>query len=142
MVTKVSVSSSRADGVKKLDTLELNDLLSTELAVFPTMPKFPVITGTVAAGSTVTDATLIAAAGIVPVTGADGTKGVALPASGQGSVVFVFNQSGSILKLYPLAVGTLNDGSTGAALSIAAHSCAVVVAITDTAWRSIPLLPS
>lgn len=141
MTTQVRTLNSPTDGVAKAGKQELNDFLNSETATFPTMPNFPVNTGYAAAGSTINDATPIPS-GITPVTGADGTKGVFLTVGAPGAVFIVFNKSGSILKVYPPTVGTLNDGATGAALSMAAHTSAVIIALSSLELRSIPLLPS
>ena len=69
--------------------------------------------GTIAAaGSTVTDATLIGAS-IAIISGADGTKGVVLPAGQVGDEIWLFNNSASTLKVYPNTGAGITVTGTG-----------------------------
>jgi hypothetical protein len=98
-----------------------------------------------AAGSDNTNAGAIAAYGVVHATGADGTKGVKLPAAAAGKIVIVKNAdaANAILKVYPGASDKINSGTaTTGALSMAAKTAAMFVAIDDVDWFTIPLLPS
>lgn len=80
--------------------------------------------GTLAAtGSAQTDAAAITA-DVTRVTGADGTKGVILPAVGSGYYV-IGNAVASILKVYPPSGGAINGGSANAAFSQTASKNAV-----------------
>lgn len=97
-----------------------------------------------AAGSTVADAAQLSA-GFTVVTGADGNKGVVLPATpAAGTVVIVKNvdAANAILKVYPDAAATVNAIATHGALSMAAKTSAVFIADSTTQWYTVPLLPS
>lgn len=98
-----------------------------------------------AAGSDNTNATAITAYGVVHATGADGTKGVKLPTAAAGKVVIVKNAdaANAILKVYPGASDKINSGTaTTGALSMAAKTAAMFIAIDDVDWFTVPLLPS
>jgi hypothetical protein len=78
--------------------------------------------GTVAAtGSASTDAALVPSS-ICIVTAADGTKGVILPACPPGDEVWLFNNAGSTLKVYPPSGGKIVLSGTGLGTTDAAHS--------------------
>lgn len=98
-----------------------------------------------AAGSTDADAAAISAYGVVHATGADGTKGVKLPAASAGKVVIVKNAdaANAILKVYPATGDKINSGTaTTGSLNMAAKTATMLVALDDTDWFSVPLLPS
>lgn len=98
-----------------------------------------------AAGTDNTNAGVIAGYGVVHATGADGTKGVKLPAAAAGKIVIVKNAdaANAILKVYPGASDKINSGTaTTGALSMAAKTAAMFVAIDDVDWFTVPLLPS
>lgn len=99
-----------------------------------------------AAGTTVADAgaAVSGSGAVINATGADATKGIKFPTSAAGSVYFVKNSdaANAILKVYAFAGGKINNGSTDAALSMAAKTGAVFVAIATDTWVTIPLLPS
>lgn len=89
-----------------------------------------------AAGSVIGDATDITT-GLTIVTGADGTKAVALPAvSHIGELVIVLNaDESSALEIFPDAAGTsINDSSAGAAHTVAAMGLFIAVATSTTQW--------
>jgi len=98
-----------------------------------------------AAGSSNTDAAAISAYGVVHATGADGTKGVKLPAAAAGKVIVIKNSdaANAILKVYPDTGDKINSGTaTTGSLNMAAKTSAVLVALDATDWFSVPLLPS
>jgi len=69
-----------------------------------------------AAGSTKDDAAALAAGTVTEVTGANDTKGVKLPASGNNAWAEVVNTDAThSLKVYPDAGGAINGGSADAA---------------------------
>jgi hypothetical protein len=83
--------------------------------------------------------------GTTNVTGADGTKGVILPAGATGafsSWALVLDNAAAVLKVYPPTGGTINGLSANAALSVAANCPALFFSISATAWFTLPLLPS
>lgn len=91
----------------------------------------------VAAGSSITDATAITATNCI-VTAADGTKGVSLVGE-IGDSVWLFNNSGSTLKVYPESgnkitiVGT-STGTTSAAVSHLTYKTVVYKKVSSTQW--------
>ena len=98
-----------------------------------------------AAGSDNTDAAAISAYGVVHATGADGTKGVKLPAAAAGKVIIVKNAdaANAVLKVYPATGDKINSGTaTTGSLNMAAKTATMLVALDDTDWFSVPLLPS
>lgn len=98
-----------------------------------------------AAGSVQGDATEVGAStGFVHGTGADGTKGIKLPAASAGKTIIVKNSdaANAILKVYPATGDAINALSANAAISMAAKTSAVFVALDATTWYTVPLLPS
>lgn len=92
----------------------------------------------VAAGSAQGDATLLGSS-MVMVTAADGTKGVILYAGSPGDEVWVFNNSGSTLKVYPdtgaaIAVAGTGVGSANAAFSQLTYKATIYKRLTSTQW--------
>lgn len=91
-----------------------------------------------AAGSAQTDATLIGSSMSV-VAGADGTKGVILVAGQPGDEVWVFNNAGSTLKVYPptgaaIAVAGTGLGTANAAFSQLTYKTTIYKCLTSTQW--------
>lgn len=100
------------------------------------------VTSVAAAGNDNTNAAALGA-GINIVSGADGTKGVILPAAVAGKVVIVKGTANAILKVYPASGDGINELTvTTGALSMAAKTSAIFVAADATTWYTIPLLPS
>lgn len=95
--------------------------------------------GTVAAaGSVQGDATAVVVS-INIATGADGTKGVILPAGTVGDEIWIFNNAGSTLKVYPPSGASIDLTGTGVGTTNAAHSlltfkCAVYKCQSSTQW--------
>lgn len=93
-----------------------------------------------AAGSTQSDAAPLTASMSV-VSGADGTKGVIL--KGQvGDEVWVFNNSGSTLKVYPtsgaaIAVVGTGVGTADAAFSQLTYGATIYKCATSTQWLAV-----
>jgi hypothetical protein len=91
-----------------------------------------------AAGSSQTDAATIGASmGVVA--GADGTKGVILPACEVGAEIWLFNNAGSTLKVYPdsgaaIAVAGTGLGSANAAFSQLTYKTTIYKRVTSTQW--------
>lgn len=93
-----------------------------------------------AAGSVIGDATALTASNCV-VAGADGTKGVALSCN-VGDSVWVFNNSGSTLKVYPesaaaISVAGTGLGSAAAAFSQLTYKATVYIKITSTQYLAV-----
>lgn len=98
-----------------------------------------------AAGSAQGDAgTMAATTTFCHATGADGTKGIKLPAAAAGRAVIVKNSdaANAILKVYPATGDAINAIAANSALSMAAKTSALFVAIDATTWFTLPLLPS
>lgn len=91
-----------------------------------------------AAGSTQTNAAAITAT-VTKVTGADGTKGVRLPAPNQiGQVVVVYNApGGGSLKVYPQSGATIGPNAANAAYGLAAGSTMVAIAVGLNEWAMV-----
>lgn len=90
-----------------------------------------------ATGSAQTDAATLSASNCV-VAGADGTKGVILTGD-VGDSVWVFNNSGSTLKVYPntgaaIAVAGTGLGTANAAFSQLTYKTTEYKKITSTQW--------
>jgi len=76
------------------------------------------------------------------VTGADGTKGVVLPAGAIGKRVVIKNNANAVLKVYPASGGKINAIAQDGAISMAAYTAAEFLAQTATQWFTLPLLLS
>lgn len=95
-------------------------------------------TALAAAGSAQGSATAITASNTI-VTGADGTKGVILPAVQPGESVVIVNNSGSSLKVYPpvgsaIAVPASGMGSANAAYTQTTYSIVTFLCLSATQW--------
>lgn len=86
-----------------------------------------------AAGSTIADAGALSGPFTV-VTGGDGTKGVQLPDVAIGDFVFVHSDGGASKVYPPSSTGTINGGSAGAAVTVAADETAILYRFSSTAW--------
>lgn len=97
-----------------------------------------------AAGNAQANATAITAASgsAVYATGADGTKGVKLPAAAAGYVLYIKNEDNAVLKVYPASSDAINTLAADASLDMAARTSMTIWAKDATTWYSIPLLPS
>jgi len=72
------------------------------------------------------------------VTGADGTKGVVLPAAQAGLVVEVYSSTATNgLPIYPATGDDINDGTTNAAITIEGKTHARFIAVDSTTWVAI-----
>lgn len=98
-----------------------------------------------AAGSTKSDATLIGVKGraLVVASGADGTKGIRLPKAVPGKAFTVKNVDNAVLKVYPYEdASQINILSAGAAISMAARTCATFHCSSTAQWYTEPTVPS
>lgn len=89
---------------------------------------------TVAAAGTNLGTAAALAAGFTRVTGADGTKGVKLPAAAAGATVYVVNGAANPLLVYALTGDTINGG---ASVTMENSSTMIAVAIDATAWYTV-----
>lgn len=92
-------------------------------------------------GSTQSDAAVVGG-GFVVVTGADGTKGVKLPAGSKDDVYEIKNAAASALKVYPPTGAAINGLSANANISLAANTVARFIFTSPTQIYTSPLLPS
>lgn len=104
--------------------------------------RFPVGADVAAAGSTQTDAALLAE-GFQVVTGANGTLGVKLPVAVRGAVVIIKGTTAGVLKVWPNSGAAINALTGDAAMSLASGLIpAILIAKSATQWYTLPLLPS
>lgn len=96
------------------------------------VPERQDITTAAAAGSTTSNATVLAKVPLTVVTGGDATKGVRLPVLPIGESMEIHNQAAAVLKLYPPTGGKINGGSTDASVNVAANSRVRAISITAT----------
>lgn len=72
------------------------------------------------------------------VTGADGNKGVVLPAALAGRVFYVYNAVATNgLKVYPASGEAINGGTPSAAVTIEGKTLATFVCPADGNWAAI-----
>jgi len=96
----------------------------------------PVVT-VASAGSTQSDAAALTAGALNTVTGADGTKGVLLPAAAAGLTVDVYNAVATNgLKIWPASGDTINGGSGDAAITIEGKTLARLLCVDGTNWAA------
>jgi hypothetical protein len=119
-------------------------LTVTGAATFAGAPLMTVNPDLAATGSTVTDAAQIVGGGLTIVTGADGTKGVKLPATPTpGTTVYIKGTTAGVLKVWPDPAATINAIGSNGAISLASGAIpAIFIAKTATQWYSFPLVPS
>lgn len=87
-----------------------------------------------AAGSVQGDATLLTSA-LSYVTGADATKGVKLPATGQTNARYtIVNTAAAVLKIWPNTSDTINATGADTSVSVAASTVTECVRRSSTAW--------
>lgn len=147
-------NSANQNMVMKVESLNVNGVAQTQafseaaqtingVKTFASMPIIPVNTDVAAAGSTVTDAAQLSS-GFTVVTGADGTKGVKLPATpAAGTMVIIKGTTSAVLKVWPDAAATINAIGSNGAMSLASGVIpAIFIAKSTTQWYSIPLVPS
>jgi hypothetical protein len=96
----------------------------------------------VATGSAQTDAATVKASTVTS-TGADGTKGIILPATANpGEEVTIFNSAGSTLKVYPPVGAAIAVPGTGAGTANAAFSHTTFAVITYTCFSATQWVPN
>jgi len=155
--TQLLSSFGDTTGAKNLDSFQrkfitaaLSNLIRTTGAqtiggqkTFTSMPIIPVNADVAATGSTVTDAAQLSS-GFTVVTGADGTKGVKLPATpAAGTIVIIKGTTAGVLKVWPDAAATINAIGSNGAISLASGAIpAIFIAKSTTQWYTLPLVPS
>lgn len=112
-------------------------------ATFSTSPLMKVNADVAATGSVLADAAQLSA-GVTIVTGADGTKGVKLPATPTaGTQVWIKGTTAGVLKVWPDAAATINAIGSNGAISLASGAIpAIFIATSATQWYTWPLVPS
>lgn len=96
-----------------------------------------------AAGTVLADAAQLLE-GFQVVTGADGTKGVKLPATPTaGTLVWIKGTTAGVLKVWPDAAATINAiGSNGAISLTTGAMPSLFIAKSATQWYTLPLVAS
>lgn len=94
------------------------------------------VVAAVAAGNAQGNATALTGGIQYDVTEADGTKGVILPTAVAGKEIKVYNNSASALKVYPNTSDDINDGTVNAAVTVAANTWGIFVAVDATTWSA------
>jgi hypothetical protein len=96
-----------------------------------------------AAGTVLADAAQLLE-GFTVVTGADGTKGVKLPATPvAGTEVWIKGTTAGVLKVWPDAAATINAIGANGAISLTTGAMpAMFIAKSPTQWYSFPLVAS
>src|SRR5262249_13089551 len=98
---------------------------------FASMPLLPEA-AVAAAGSAIGNAIALPS-GVANVSGADGTKGVQLPAgvaAGSSKVCVVLNATDGVLKVYPPTGGTINSLTANSSYSVANLTGAVLLSVS------------
>jgi hypothetical protein len=105
-------------------------------------PRIRINADVAATGSVQTDAAAIFE-GFTVVTGADGTKGVILPAGVPGTVVWIKGTTAAILKVWPALGASINAIAANNALSLTTGVMpSLFVAKSLTQWYTLPLVAS
>ena len=94
-----------------------------------------------AAGSTQANAAAVSD-GFTLVSGADGTKGILLPAAVAGRTVILKNNANAVLKVWPASGDAVNAITADSNYVLAAYTSSLLVAYDSTTWYSVPLLAS
>jgi|GEM_PF-192836 len=97
-----------------------------------------------ATGSDQTDAAAVAE-GFTFVNSVDSGEGVILPTAAAGKICIIKNAdvSDEVLSVYPNTLDKINAlTATTGSLDMAAKTSVILIALDDTTWYSIPLLPS
>ncbi len=90
--------------------------------------------GLVATGASATDALQLSAV-YNAITTSAGSTGVKLPPTEAGAVVFIRNDSGQTITIYPATGSTIN--AAAASVTIGNTKAMLLFAITATTWASI-----
>lgn len=140
----VTVKTSRSPGNANERSVSIDAALGSSMT-FGT----PGVAAVAAAGTTLGTGAPIAGPGFQNVSGASGTNGITLPSTsgspGAAVPIPIYNSNASnALLVYPnTSTGTINGGSAGAALSVAAgKSCILWPIDSSDDWISIPKTPS
>jgi len=120
------------------------DTLTNKTLTTPTIAMN--VANPAAAGTNQGNATAITTAspGLLHVTGANATVGVALPAAVAGAFYMLKNDdtANAILKVYPNGTDIINALGASNAISLAAKVACAFFCTTNGQWYTAPLLPS
>ena len=151
----VSLSDANAQSIASAVTVSGAAALSSTLAVAGASTLSGALTASagllfgvqtvVAAGNAIGNAGLISATGgaIVNIVTADNTKGVKLPSLasvGIGAVYIICNNiAAKTLEVYPTAGDAINPASDDAAITIAADTIMLCIAVDGVSWMGAEL---
>lgn len=140
-LTAGTVTASQAVVVSATKTI--GTFLSVTATTFIGNLRITVNPDLAAAGTVLADAAQLLE-GFQVVTGADGTKGVKLPATPiAGTLVILKGTTSAVLKVWPDAAATINAIGSNGAMSLASGVIpAIFIAKSPTQWYTLPLLPS
>lgn len=130
----VSAASAAVTGAVTADSVTAGTVTASSSLVIKS--------ATVAAAGTNQGTAAAVAAGFTLVSGADGTKGVVLPAASAGLVVIIKNSAAAALKIYPATGDAINALSANASYDITNLTSTLLVAYDATTWYSVPLVAS
>lgn len=134
---------SRNWNMKKLTLLVGNIILDANGSLTSTTPSAVVVGTATPAGSTNADAGAVPSNSLVTVTGADGTKGVILPALAGGQTIRIKNVTAAILKVYPPSGAQINAlTATTGGYSQAASTFGEYIYTSATQVYTLPLVIS
>jgi hypothetical protein len=97
---------------------------------------------TVAAAGTNQATAAAVSDGFTLVSGADGTKGVVLPAAIAGRTVILKNNTAAVLKVWPASGDGINAITVDSNFTMTNLTACMYVAYDSTTWYSIPLVAS
>ena len=117
------VNSIASDsGVISATSATLNNVSATTMAATNVNPtNLTLTTQTLAAAGSVQGDAGVITGQLVFVTGADATKGVKLPAVGDGKFIILINTANAVLKIYPSSGEKIQGGTGDANISLAAY---------------------
>ena len=130
----VSAASAAVTGAVTADSVTAGTVTASSSLVIKS--------ATVAAAGTNQGTAAAVAAGFSLVSGADGTKGVVLPAASAGLVVIIKNSAAAALKIYPATGDAINALAANASYDITNLTSTLLVAYDATTWYSVPLVAS
>jgi hypothetical protein len=130
----VSAASAAVTGAVTADSVTAGTVTASSSLVIKS--------ATVAAAGTNQGTAAAVAAGFTLVSGADGTKGVVLPAASAGLVVIIKNSAAAALKIYPATGDAINALAANASYDITNLTSTLLVAYDATTWYSVPLVAS
>jgi len=97
------------------------------------------VASVVAAGTTQGTATVLSAAGLINVATGTANQGVLLPTSTTivGKTIYVYNNTGATIKIYPFGTETIDGGSASAAVTLtSANRGASFTCLVSGNWES------